>query len=62
MQYGIVLEESEEGFAASVPELPGCHSQGSTEAEAITNITETIREYLAVAEGLGVGWHWRLVR
>ncbi len=47
MKYKIVLEESEEGFAASVPALPGCHSQGTTEQEAIENITDAIREYLA---------------
>ena len=32
MRYKIVLEESEEGFAVSVPALPGCHSQGSDRA------------------------------
>jgi predicted RNase H-like HicB family nuclease len=47
MKYEVVLEESEEGFAASVPNLPGCHSQGATEQEAIQNITEAIRDYLA---------------
>ncbi len=47
MKYKIVLEESEEGFAVSVPSLPGCHSQGSTEAEALENIADAIREYLA---------------
>jgi len=41
-----------EGFAASVPGLPGCHSQGSTEAEAIANVKEAIREYLDVAKAL----------
>lgn len=52
MTYSVVIEESEEGFAISVPGLPGCHSQGETEAEAIVNIREAIREYLAVAEEL----------
>ena len=47
MKYKIVLEESEEGFAVSVPSLPGCHSQGTTEAEALENIADAIREYLA---------------
>jgi predicted RNase H-like HicB family nuclease len=47
MKYKIVLEESEEGFAASVPALPGCHSQGETEREALENIADAIREYLA---------------
>jgi predicted RNase H-like HicB family nuclease len=47
MTYQVVLEESEEGFAVSVPSLPGCHSQGETEAEALENISDAIREYLA---------------
>ena len=47
MKYEVLLEESEEGFAASVPSLPGCHSQGATEEEAIDNITDAIRDYLA---------------
>ena len=49
MRYEVVLEESEEGFAASVPNLPGCHSQGATEPEALRNIADAIREYLAAA-------------
>jgi predicted RNase H-like HicB family nuclease len=47
MKYKIVLEESEEGFAVSAPNLPGCHSQGATEEEALENIKDAIREYLA---------------
>ena len=50
MKYKVVLEESEEGFAVSVPGLPGCHSQGSTEQEAIENIKLAIQEYLQVVE------------
>lgn len=48
MRYRIVLEESDEGFAASVPGLPGCHSQGASEQEALDNISDAIREYLEV--------------
>ena len=48
MKYKVVLEESEEGFAVSVPVLPGCHSQGATEQEALANIADAIREYLEV--------------
>jgi predicted RNase H-like HicB family nuclease len=51
MTYQVVLEESEEGFAVSVPSLPGCHSQGETEAEALENISDAIREYLAAIHG-----------
>jgi predicted RNase H-like HicB family nuclease len=47
MRYKVVLEESDEGFAVSVPCLPGCHSQGETEQEALENIADAIREYLA---------------
>ena len=47
MKYKIVLEESAEGFAVSAPNLPGCHSQGATEEEALENIKDAIREYLA---------------
>jgi len=52
VKYTVLIEESDEGFAVSVPGLPGCHSQGETEAEAIANITEAIREYLEVVEEL----------
>ncbi|MEI8371969.1 MAG: type II toxin-antitoxin system HicB family antitoxin [Planctomycetota bacterium] len=52
MTYTVLIEESDEGFAVSVPGLPGCHSQGDTEVEAMTNIVEAIREYLDVVEEL----------
>jgi predicted RNase H-like HicB family nuclease len=52
MKYRVVLEESDEGFAASVPGLPGCHSQGATEREALDNAAEAIREYLEVVAEL----------
>lgn len=50
MKYRIALHKSEEGFAVSVPGLPGCWSQGTTEQEAIQNIQDAIRDYLAVVE------------
>jgi predicted RNase H-like HicB family nuclease len=52
LKYTVVIEESEEGFAVSVPGLPGCHSQGATEEEALVNISEAIREYLEVVDQL----------
>ena len=42
MKYRIALEKSEEGYSVSVPGLPGCWSQGDTEAEAIENIRDAI--------------------
>ena len=50
MRYRIALHQSDEGFSVSVPGLPGCWSQGASEAEAIENITEAIREYLSVVD------------
>lgn len=55
MQYRVILEESEEGVAVSVPGLPGCHSQGVTEQEALDNIAVAIREYLEVVGELSRG-------
>lgn len=52
MRYKVALRKTEEGYSVSVPGLPGCWSQGDTEEEAIDNIREAIREYLAVAEEL----------
>jgi predicted RNase H-like HicB family nuclease len=50
MRYRIAIHESDEGFSVSVPGLPGCWSQGATEAEAIENIKDAIREYLAAID------------
>ena len=47
MRYQVVLHPSDEGFAVSCPGLPGCWSQGLTEDEALNNIRDAIREYLA---------------
>lgn len=46
MKFKVALYPSEEGCAVNVPGLPGCWSQGATEAEALANIAEAIREYL----------------
>jgi predicted RNase H-like HicB family nuclease len=52
MKYKIALKETEEGFSVSVPGLPGCWSQGATESEALENIQDAIREYLAARDEL----------
>ena len=52
MKYKIALHQSEEGFSVSVPGLPGCWSQGATEEEAVDNIQEAIKEYLATVDEL----------
>ena len=52
MRYKIVLQQSDEGYSVSAPDLPGCWSQGKTEGEALANIEAAIREFLSVAKDL----------
>lgn len=46
MKFKVALYPSEEGYAVNVPGLPECWSQSATEAEALANMVEAIREYL----------------
>jgi predicted RNase H-like HicB family nuclease len=50
MKYKVAMHRSEEGISVSVPALPGCWSEGDTEEEALANIQDAIREYLAALE------------
>lgn len=55
MKYKIALYETDEGYSVSCPGLPGCWSQGQTEKEAIENIEDAIKEYLATVDELVQG-------
>lgn len=55
MKYKVSLHNDEERYGISVPGLPGCWSQGATESEAIANIADAIRAYLAAREELTRG-------
>jgi predicted RNase H-like HicB family nuclease len=47
MKYPVVLEPSKDGgYAVHVPALPGCHTQGETVAEALSNAKDAIHAYL----------------
>lgn len=59
--YPVILKESEEGYAAACPSLPGCWSQGRTEDEALENIRVAIREYLLARRALFENEHVRTV-
>ena len=61
MTYRVVLQQSEEGYSVSCPGLPGCWSQGTTEAEALENIRNAIQEYLETVSDLTRGLDVRVV-
>jgi predicted RNase H-like HicB family nuclease len=51
MKFVVVVEKDEAGFyVASVPELPGCHTQAKTLDELMVRVKEAIELYLD-AEG-----------
>ncbi|MBI3806830.1 MAG: type II toxin-antitoxin system HicB family antitoxin [Nitrospirae bacterium] len=51
MKLHVVVEEDEAGyFAAEVPALPGCLSQGKTREEAIANVKEAVESWFEVME------------
>ena len=56
-RFTVVLEREEVGgFSVSVPDLPGCVSQGEKEDDALVNIREAIEGYIEglKADGLPV--------
>ena len=55
MKFIVTLFQDEDGvFIAECPSIPGCVSQGRTEAEAEANICEAIRECLEVRAEKGL--------
>ncbi len=50
MRFKVVvkLDPEDGGFNVSCPALPGCHSQGDTEQEAVENIKDAILGCLEV--------------
>jgi predicted RNase H-like HicB family nuclease len=55
MKFIVNIYQDEDGaYIAECPSIPGCVSQGQTEAEAERNITDAIRECLAVRAELGL--------
>ena len=52
MRFTVVIERDEDGYyVASVPELPGCHTQAKDLNELVNRVKEAIKLYLEV-EGL----------
>jgi len=51
MKLQVVVEQDEASYyAAEVPALPGCLSQGKTREEAIANVKEAVEGWLEVME------------
>ena len=55
MKFLIRLHQDEDGvYIAECPSIPGCVSQGQTEAEAEANVADAIRECLAARAEPGI--------
>ncbi|MCB8987708.1 MAG: type II toxin-antitoxin system HicB family antitoxin [Ardenticatenaceae bacterium] len=46
MKYMVIMEKSEEGYGAYVPDLPGCVAVANTREEALSLIQEAITLHL----------------
>ncbi len=46
MRQVILIPDETGGYVVEVPSLPGCFSQGETEAEALANIREAIELHI----------------
>lgn len=46
MQYLVVVEKSDTGFGAHVPDLPGCIAAAATRKEVLRLITEAIEMHI----------------
>ena len=57
LEYPILVEPlpSEEGggFIATVPDLPGCMSDGDTPEEAVSNVQDAIVTWIEAARDMG---------
>ena len=57
LEYPVVVEpllpEDGGGFVATVPDLPGCMSDGETPEEALVNVQEAIIAWIEAANDMG---------
>ena len=57
LSYSIVVEplplEEGGGFVATVPDLPGCMSDGETPEEALVNVQDAIEAWIEAAHDMG---------
>ena len=57
LEYSIVVEplpnEEGGGFLATVPDLPGCTSDGDTAEQAVSNVQDAIVAWIEAARDVG---------
>ena len=57
LEYSILISplsaEDGGGFVATVPDLPGCMSDGETPEEAVHNVMDAIEEWIDACRSLG---------
>ena len=57
LEYPVVVEplplEEGGGFVATVPDLPGCMSDGATPEEALANVQDAITTWIEAANDVG---------
>ena len=57
LDYPVVIEpllpEDGGGFVATVPDLPGCMSDGETPEEALANVRDAVAAWIEEARALG---------
>ena len=57
LSYPVVVQpltdEDGGGFIATVPDLPGCMSDGETSEEALTNVQGAIEAWIEAAQDMG---------
>ncbi len=57
LDYPVLIEpltaEDGGGFIATVPDLPGCTSDGETPEDALTNVRDAIAAWIEEAQALG---------
>lgn len=57
LEYSVVVEplsqEDGGGFVATVPDLPGCMSDGETPEEALANVQDAIAVWIEAAHDMG---------
>ena len=57
LHYAVIVQPMAEadggGYAATVPDLPGCMSDGDTPEEALANVADAISAWIEAAHELG---------